>query len=252
MSSTALLSLDNLSVWYTAGHPVLSGLSLDLGEHEVVGLIGLNGAGKTTFIKTVAGLLPGYHLDKAAWNGYSFSFRDKSFKRSRYIVFAEDRSFQYFTFREYLAYVASSYGVPLPREYLAYVAASYGVPLPDVSGLVKGFHFEDYTDVLLKELSTGNLKKAYLITAFALRPKLLLLDEPVNGLDFQSTEFLYQLMGGYKQYGTLLFSSHILESICLTSDRVLVLEHGRISRTFTGEEIAAGNIREVLADDEHG
>ena len=120
---------------------------------------------------------------------------DKSFKRSRYIVFAEDRSFQYFTF----------------REYLAYVSASYGVPLPDVSGLVKGFHFEDYTDVLLKELSTGNLKKAYLITAFALRPKLLLLDEPVNGLDFQSTEFLYQLMGGYKQYGTLLFSSHILE-----------------------------------------
>ena len=235
MSSTALLSLDNLSVWYTAGHPVLSGLSLDLGEHEVVGLIGLNGAGKTTFIKTVAGLLPGYHLDSAAWEGHSFSFRDKSFKRSRYIVFAEDRSFQYFTF----------------REYLAYVFASYGVPLPDVSELVNGFHFEDYTDILLKELSTGNLKKAYLITAFALRPKLLLLDEPVNGLDFQSTEFLYQLMGGYKQYGTLLFSSHILESICLTSDRVLVLEQGRISRTFAGAEIAAGNIREVLADEEN-
>ena len=235
MDSKALLSLNNLSVWYTAGHPVLSGLSLDLGEHEVVGLIGLNGAGKTTFIKTVAGLLPGYRLDSAAWDGHSFSFRDKDFKQNRYIVFAEDRSFQYFTF----------------REYLTYVAASYGVPLPDVSDLIRGFHFEDYANVLLKELSTGNLKKAYLITAFALRPKLLLLDEPVNGLDFQSTEFLYQLMGGYKQYGTLLFSSHILESICLTSDRVLVLEHGRISRTFTGEEIAAGNIREVLADEEH-
>lgn len=235
MSSTTLLSLNNLSVWYTADHPVLSSLSLDLGKNEVIGLIGLNGAGKTTFIKTVAGLLQGYHLDSATWDGHSFSFRNKAFKQNRYIVFAEDRSFQYFTFREYLAYAASS----------------YGVPQPDVSGLVKGFHFEDYTDVLLKELSTGNLKKAYLITAFALRPKLLLLDEPVNGLDFQSTEFLYQLIGGYKQYGTLLFSSHILESICLTSDRVLVLEHGRISRTFSGEKIAAGNIREVLADDEH-
>lgn len=235
MNSKALLSLNDLSVWYTAGHPVLSGLSLDLREHEVVGLIGLNGAGKTTFIKTVAGLLPGYRLDSAAWNGHLFSFRDKDFKRNRYIVFAEDRSFQYFTF----------------REYLAYVAASYGVPLPDVADLIRGFHFENYANVLLKELSTGNLKKAYLITAFSLRPKLLLLDEPVNGLDFQSTEFLYQLMGGYKRYGTLLFSSHILESICLTSDRVLVLEQGRISRTFTGAEIAAGNIREVLADDEH-
>ena len=235
MGSTTLLSLNNLSVWYTVNHPVLSNFSLDLGANEVVGLIGLNGAGKTTFIKTVAGLLPGYHLDNATWEGHLFSFRDKSFKQSRYIVFAEDRSFQYFTFREYLAYVASS----------------YGVPLPDVTGLIKGFHFEDYTDVLLKELSTGNLKKAYLITSFALRPKLLLLDEPVNGLDFQSTEFLYQLIGGYKQYGTLLFSSHILESICLTSDRVLVLEHGKISRIFTGKEVAAGNIREVLTDNEH-
>jgi ABC-2 type transport system ATP-binding protein len=235
MDSSKLLSLNNLSVWYATDHPVLSDFSLDLGTNEVVGLIGLNGAGKTTFIKTVAGLLSGYRLDSAAWDGHSFSFRDKAFKQNRYIVFAEDRSFQYFTFREYLAYAASA----------------YGEPLPEVSSLVAGFHFEGYTDILLKELSTGNLKKAFLITAFALRPKLLLLDEPVNGLDFQSTEFLYRLMGGYKEYGTILFSSHILESICLTSDRVLVLEHGRISRSFTGKEIAAGNIREVLADYEN-
>lgn len=230
MGSSKLLSLKNLSVWYTADSPVLSGLSLTLGAHEVVGLIGLNGAGKTTFIKTVAGLLTGYRLDSAAWEGNRFSFRDKAFKQSRYIVFAEDCSFQYFTF----------------REYLAYAAACYGVPLPDVAGLVKGFHFEGYTNVLLKGLSTGNLKKAYLITAFALRPKLLLLDEPVNGLDFQGTEFLYQLIDSYKPYGTILFSSHILESICLTCDRVLVLEHGRISQTFTGKEIAAPSIREAL------
>lgn len=234
MSSRELLSLKNLCAWYAPDKPVLSDFSLDLGTNEVVGLIGLNGAGKTTFIKTVAGLLNSFRLDDAVWDSHSFSFRDKDFKKNRYIVFAEDRSFQYFTF----------------QEYLAYVAASYGVQQPDVAELVKGFHFEDYTHVLLKELSTGNLKKAYLITAFALRPKLLLLDEPVNGLDFQSTEFLYQLISGYKEYGTVLFSSHILESICLTSDRVLVLEQGKISRIFTGKEIAAGNIREVLAFEE--
>lgn len=234
MNSPDLLSLKNLCVWYTPGIPVLSDFSIELGTNEVVGLIGLNGAGKTTFLKTLSGLLDSFQLESALWNGKRLSFRDRAFKQNRYTVFAEEHSFQYFTF----------------REYLSYVAASYKKPLPDVSELVQGFHFESYTNRLLKELSTGNLKKAYLITAFALRPELLLLDEPVNGLDFQSTEYLYQLMEDYKEYGTILFSSHILESICLTSDRVLVLEQGKIRQSFIGKEIEAGKIREVLALDE--
>ena len=114
--------------------------------------------------------------------------------------------------------------------------------------LAKGFHFEEYADVLMKELSTGNRKKAYLIAAFALHPELLLLDEPVNGLDFQSTEFLYRMINDYRSYGSVLFSSHILESICLTSDRVLVLEHGRIGNSFSGDGIRAETIREVLGE----
>lgn len=76
------------------------------------------------------------------------------------------------------------------------------------------------------------------------------MDEPVNGLDFQSTEYLYQLMAAYKKHGTLLFSSHILESISLTADRVLVLENGQIKKIFQQEEINAQNIREVLSEDE--
>ena len=115
--------------------------------------------------------------------------------------------------------------------------------------LIRGFHFEAYTDVLMKELSTGSRKKAYLITGFALKPKLLLLDEPVNGLDYQSTEYLYQLIRGYREHGTVLFASHILESLTETSDRVLVLEHGTIRRTFEGGRIDAAGIREALNDD---
>lgn len=231
MDSSKLLTLKNLCVWYTQNKHILSKFSVELGTNEVVGLIGLNGAGKTTFIKTLSGLHNSFQLEAASYHGKAFSFRDRDFKQSRYTVFAEDHSFQYFTF----------------REYLSYVALSYEKDLPDVSELVQGFHFEEYTDVLLKELSTGNLKKAYLITAFALRPELLVLDEPVNGLDFQSTEYLYQLMENYKEHGTILFSSHILESICLTSNRVIVLEQGQIRRSFAGEEIEARNIREVLS-----
>lgn len=232
MNNEKMLVLDDLSVWYTPGKPVLDKLSMEFGSNEVIGLIGLNGAGKTTFIKTLSGLLDTFWV-KAAWRqGRPLIFREREFKKERYVVFAEDHSFQFFTF----------------HEYASYVAASYGKKLSDLDELIHGFHFEEYTDVLLRELSTGSLKKAYLITAFALKPKLLILDEPVNGLDFQSTEYLYQQINGYRQYGTVLFSSHILESICLTSDRVAVLEEGQIKRCFAGQEIEAERIREVLKE----
>lgn len=162
--------------------------------------------------------------------------RDRKFKVNRYVVFAEDNSFQYFTFREYLAYVFCAYKKEQPAQ-------------SELSALIQGFHFAAFTDVLLRDLSTGNRRKAFLITAFALKPALLLLDEPVNGLDFQSTEFLYEQIAGYREHGTLLFSSHILESITLTSDRVVVLEEGSIRQIFAGGQINTASIREALHDE---
>ncbi len=228
--NTPLLTINNLSAWYSSGKIVLQTFSLELAEHEVVGLIGLNGAGKTTFLKVLSGLIPTYRSNGIQFHGSTMKLRKRDFKLCRYTVFAEDNSFQYFTFQEYLSYVFSA----------------YKKKLPDVSELIQGFHFEDYTDVLFKDLSTGNRKKAFLITAFALKPELLLLDEPVNGLDFESTEYLYRQIAGYKEYGTVLFSSHILESITLTSDRVFVLENGQIRQTFESGQISAAGIREAL------
>lgn len=225
-----LFSVKNLSAWYGGEKRVLCDFSFQLYDHEIVGLIGLNGAGKTTFIKIVSGLHQDFNCQDACFAGGPVNFRGEEFKVCRYTVFAEDNSFSYFTFREYLSYVFFAYG----RE------------LPDVSKLVEGFHFKEYEDVLLKDLSTGNRKKVFLITAFALKPRLLFLDEPVNGLDFESTEFLYQQIAAYKKHGTVLFSSHILESITLTSDRVLVLEEGKICKTLKGGEISAPEIREAL------
>lgn len=228
---TPLLSVKNLRAWYKKDHDVLSGFSLELLSHEAVGLIGLNGAGKTTFLKVLSGLLHTFDAESVCFHGHPTDLRG-AFKACRYTVFAEDDSFSYFTF----------------REYLSYVFAAYKKSVPDVTALVEGFGFSDYTDTLLCGLSTGNRKKVFLITAFALKPELLFLDEPVNGLDFQSTEFLYRQIASYKKYGTVLFSSHILESITLTSDRVLVLENGQIRQTFEGD-ICAADIREALRDE---
>lgn len=225
-----LLEIRGLDAWYRRDERVLNGLSLTLAEHEVAGLIGLNGAGKTTLMNVLSGLLPTFRAAAFRFRGGDIFPRAPGFKAGRYTVFAEDRSFQYFTF----------------REYLSYVFAAYRQTPPDVTDLVEGFHFAEYTDTLIRDLSTGSRKKAFLITAFALRPPLLLLDEPVNGLDFQSTEYLYSLISGYKAHGTVLFSSHVLESITLTADRVFVLENGGIRRSFEEGRIDAGAIREAL------
>lgn len=228
-----LLRVQNLSAWYDRKKNVLSDFSMELQEHEVAGLIGLNGAGKTTFMKVLSGLLDSFQAEEVCFCGQGVKFREKAFKACRYTVFAEDNSFQYFTFREYLSYVSAAY-------------RQKKLDTDAVAALIQGFHFGDYTDVLLKDLSTGNKKKAFLITAFAIQPRLLLLDEPVNGLDFQSTEFLYQQIAAYKAQGTILFSSHILESITMTCDKVYVLEEGRIRQTFEGDQIDAVKIREAL------
>lgn len=229
-----LLSVQHLHAWYQKEKMILKDLSFALQEHEVVGLIGLNGAGKTTLLKWLSGLLDTYEASSVLLQESTVKLKKNAFKKHRYTVFSDDQAFGYFTFEEYLSYVFDS----------------YGKKKVDVESLVEGFHFEEYRNVLIKDLSLGNKKKVFLITAFALKPDLLLLDEPVNGLDFQSTEFLYQLISDYREFGTVLFSSHILESITLTSDRVLVLQEGQISKTFEQDEIDAVKIREVLKVDE--
>ena len=225
-----LLSLEGLEGGYAPGRPVLSGLSLDLWPGEVVGLLGRNGAGKTTLFRALAGLLPWCRAQRVLWRGRPCAFRDPAFQRGRCFVFPENPSFPYFTF----------------SEYLAYAAACYGQPVPEVDRLVEGFQFQPYTQVLLKDLSLGSRKKAGLIAAFALAPSLLLLDEPASGLDFASTEFLYTLLREYPRRGTVLFSSHILESLCLTAGRVVVLEGGKLTRAFSGEAVSPETIREAL------
>ena len=136
----SLLKIKTLRAWYNREKEVLSDFSLELAEHEAVGLIGLNGAGKTTFLKILSGLLPTFRADGIWFAGRPADVRDEGFKARRYTVFAEDNSFQYFTFREYLSYVFSV----------------YGKLQPELSELIQGFGFGDYMDVLLKDLSTGS------------------------------------------------------------------------------------------------
>ena len=149
-----LLDIKGLTAWYDPNKKILKEFCMDLNKNEVVGLIGLNGAGKSTFMKVLTGLLKTYEVKGKSYLGKNFEFRDNAYKKTRYMVFAEDASFGYFTF----------------REYITYVGKTYGKKLQNVEEMIEGFHFKEYENTLLKDLSTGNQKKAFLITGFALQP----------------------------------------------------------------------------------
>lgn len=224
-----MLSIEDLRVWYNKDKIIIKNLSFDLKDNSVIGLLGLNGAGKTTLINTISGVHSGYKYSKVKYNNKEMNFNNKDWKNKRYTVFTEEQSFSYWSFNEYLPFIEKVYKKKINEGHLR--------------KLIKGFEFEKYLDYPMKELSTGNKKKNFLITGFALELPFLILDEPLDGLDYLASEFLYEEILNYKKFGTVLMSSHIAESIEKTCDQVLVLNEGSIN---SYEFMSGGNIRDCL------
>ncbi|MBR1691411.1 MAG: ABC transporter ATP-binding protein [Lachnospiraceae bacterium] len=230
-----MLEVKNLSVWYTKDRPVICHADVTLKDHQVVGLLGVNGAGKTTLINTLSGVHTEFEAEQILQDGARIGFSDDAFKRRRYTVFTEEQAFGYWSFSEYKKYMEKVYQTRLDEQYVQY--------------LVEGFRFQEYREQYMNKLSTGNRKKVFLILGFALRLPLLILDEPLDGLDFGAAEFLYEVLRGHKSCGSVLMSSHIAESIEMTCDEVLLLNQG----VMTSKEIQDGTdirkeVKEWLRD----
>lgn len=209
-----MLKLENLSIWYDPSKMIIDDVTIELEPNSIVGLLGINGAGKTTLINCMCGIHKNFRTSNTMYNNQSIELTDPSLKTSRAVVFTEDDSFGFWNFEEYLDFILQSYNTEKDLEYL--------------DSLIKGFNLEHYLFYPLNELSTGNKKKVHLIAALMTKSELLLLDEPLDGLDFKSSEFLYNVINDYTKYGTILLSSHIAESFEKTCNKILLLDHGKI------------------------
>jgi ABC-2 type transport system ATP-binding protein len=211
-----MLNIEQIKIWYNPAKNIIKDASLSIDENSVAGLLGINGAGKSTLINTLSDVHEKYSVANISYRSNALKFTDEAFKMQRYTVFTEEQAFQYWTFGDYSAFIAKAYKKKLDQSYIDY--------------LIEGFGFGEYLKYEIKDLSTGNRKKVFLITGFALRLPLLILDEPLDGLDFASSEFLYEAINGYKQYGSVLMSSHIAESFEKTCDYILLLSGGKLQR----------------------
>ncbi len=210
-----MIEFVNLTKSYTS-KKVLENLNFKISEGSLFGLIGENGAGKTTLINSILGKLDfeGEILIQGISN---FEFLEKNRNE---ILFVPDTPFAY----EFLT----------GFEFVRFVLEMQKVSLESVSKklelLFELFELADYQNKLIQTYSLGMKRKITLISALLQNPKILILDEPVSGLDAKSIIIFKKLLKSLSQNGsTIIFTTHILDLIENLCDSVAILHNQQIA-----------------------
>jgi ABC-2 type transport system ATP-binding protein len=219
----ALLEFQDIKKRF-AKREILSGISFDVKEGEILGLIGRSGSGKSTLLNTIVGIV---RPDKGK---ILFENKDATKKKDylrKNVGFAtqENLLFDELTIRENSLYFGSLYGIK-KREIEA-----------RMKELVRLLSLESFEDVQIRNLSGGMTKRANFLVSLIHRPKLLILDEPTVGLDPMLRDVLWAYIKNINETGTtILVSSHLLDELEHNCDRIAVLMKGKI--------VAVGNIEQ--------
>ncbi|MCZ8523223.1 MULTISPECIES: ABC transporter ATP-binding protein [Paenibacillus] len=210
----SLLTVEQLTGGYSRKKPVLHQLSFQVRAGEMIGLIGLNGAGKSTTIKHILGLLEP-HSGSIRLEGRRLEEDPTTYRRTYAYVPESPLLYEELTVKEHLAMAAMAYGVE---------ASAFENRAEE---LLEEFQMSAYADRLSAHLSKGMKQKVMIMSAFLVQPKLYIIDEPFLGLDPLGIRSLLELMVKVKNSGAaILISSHILSTIEKYGDRFLLLHGG--------------------------
>ena len=224
MSDTPLIQIRNLCKSY-GSKQVLKNLSLDIYPGQVIGYIGPNGAGKSTTVKILTGLIPDFEGEVLV-NGLNMATDSLEIKK----LFG------------YVPENAEIYDVLTPMEYLDFIGKLYGMEeaalddrakrLLDAFGL--GMNANDRMDTFSK----GMKQKVLLIAGIIHNPKIIILDEPLSGLDANAVIMIKELIMRLSKEGkTIFYCSHMMDVVEKVSDRILLINKGEIIADGTFESL---------------
>lgn len=219
-----MIEVQSLSRFYGT-HRAVDNVSFQVGEHTVVGLLGLNGAGKTTTLKVIAGLLTPssgtVRIDGVDMAEASVSFRKRiGFLPETPPLYTE------MSVTEFLRYIGRLRGM---------ASAEVEARIPQV---IEKAHLHGYEHRLIDELSHGYRKRVGIASVIIHKPRLVILDEPISGLDPKQIVEMREVVRGLAAESTVMVSSHILSEVQQTCSRVIVLNNGRKVADGTPNELA--------------
>ncbi|MCD1261902.1 ABC transporter ATP-binding protein [Paenibacillus athensensis] len=233
-----ILQVDSLSGGYLPGKPVLRDLHFTVGQGEMLGLIGLNGAGKSTTIKHILGLLTP-QKGSIRIRGRALDEEPLAYRAAYAYVPESPELYDELTIGEHLELTALAYG--LPKD----------VYQTRTGTLLRQFQMEDKLGSFAAHLSKGMKQKVMIMNAFLVEPALYIIDEPFLGLDPLAIRSLLELMVQMKRRGaSFLICSHVLSTIERYCDRYLVLHKGVTAASGTLDELRRqANAPEATLDD---
>lgn len=223
-----ILTLQNVSKQY-GDKIVLNDVTLDIYPGQVIGYIGPNGAGKSTTVKILTGVIQDY-TGTVLLNGVDIKEDILALKQMI----------------GYVPELADIYDLLTPNEYLHFVGALYHMPdalIKERSGrILKAFGLQDNIDQRMDSFSKGMRQKVLLTSGLLHNPEIVILDEPMSGLDANAVIVVKELLQVLKQEGkTIFYCSHMMDVVERVSDRIVLIDKGTIIANGTIEALRAGS-----------
>lgn len=195
-------------------------------------LLGPNGAGKSTLIKSIAGLLR--YQGEIKIDG----FDARSLEAKRIFSYVPELPAMYdaLTIKEHLEFMIKAYG-------LSDDAYEYADELMEL------FELSDKQDKFGNELSKGMMQKVSICCGLLIKPSVILLDEPMVGLDPKAIKLLKEMLLKLKEEGTtILLSTHMLEMVAELWDDLFIMNQGKILGVFAKESVGDKDIEQIFFD----